>query len=173
MGARIVMRSYAIVVALGFVLIGGTVHAGGAADHVKVSDPYVRAVPPGQPNSAAFMGLSNSSGQSHALVGAESEVAGTVELHTHTMKDGMMKMRRVERIEIPAGESVSLEPGGLHLMLIGLKEQLLPEQRVDLTLIFDDNSRTRVTAPVRKVETGVRARGKEHKCGGGRCGSGN
>jgi len=64
----------------------------------------------------------------------------------------MMRMRRLERIEIPAGETLSLEPGGLHLMLIGLKEDLQPGGQVDLTLTFDDGAQTQVQAPVRKVE---------------------
>ena len=72
--------------------------AGGA---VTVTDPYVRAVPPGQPNSAVFMGLVNGTGTPRALVGGHSEVAEVVELHTHTMEDGMMKMRRIERIALP------------------------------------------------------------------------
>ena len=129
--------------------------AGGA---VTVNDPYVRAVPPGQPNSAAFMGLVNGTGAPRALVGGHSDVAEVVELHTHTMEDGMMKMRRVERIDLPAGETVTLEPGGLHVMLIGLKRGLNPGDQVDLTLDLDDGGVVRVQAPVREVQ----AMGHDH-----------
>jgi len=125
-----------------------------AAD-VGVEDPYARAVPPGQPNSAVFMVLTNSGAEPRALVAAESDAAGTVELHTHSMADGMMKMRRIERIELPAGEPVTLKPGGLHVMLIGLAEQLTPGMTVDLTLVFDDDSRQSVTAPVRRIDVGA------------------
>jgi len=122
-----------------------------AAD-IGVEDPYARAVPPGQPNSAVFMVLTNAGDADRALVAAESDSAANVELHTHTMVDGMMQMRRIERIPLPAGERVALEPGGLHVMLIGLAEQLEPGMDVALTLVFDDGSRTRVTAPVRRID---------------------
>ena len=119
---------------------------------VSVADPYARAVPPGQPNSAAFMTLTNASGQPRALVSAASPAAKTVELHTHVNEGGMMRMRKVERIEIPAGQTVSLAPGGLHVMLIGLNEELKPGANVDLTLSFDDGSEAKVQAPVRTIE---------------------
>jgi copper(I)-binding protein len=126
------------------------VHAEGSA--VSVSDAYARAIPPGQPNSAVFLTLNNPSGQPRALVAAASPVADAVELHTHIEEGGMMRMRRVERIEIPAGATVNLKPGGLHVMLIGLKENLQPGGQVDLTLTFDDGAQTQIQAPVRKVE---------------------
>lgn len=121
-----------------------------AAD-IAVDDPYVRAVPPGQPNSAAFMALKNNGGDGRSLVGAESPAADVVELHTHVNEGGVMKMRRIERIELPAGESVSLKPGGLHVMLIGLKQPLAEGDVVDVTLNYDDGSKELVKAPVRKI----------------------
>jgi periplasmic copper chaperone A len=129
--------------------------AGGA---VTVNDPYVRAVPPGQSNSAAFMRLANATGAPRALVGGHSDAAEVVELHTHTMEDGMMKMRRVERIALPAGDTVALEPGGLHLMLIGLKRDLNPGDQIDLTLDLDDGGVVRVQVPVLEVS----AMGQDH-----------
>ncbi|RKT44245.1 copper chaperone PCu(A)C [Thiocapsa rosea] len=119
---------------------------------VSIGDPYARAVPPGQPNSAVFMSLENQTGENQALVGAESHVSETVELHTHVEEGGMMRMRRIEKIEVPAGETVTLKPGGLHVMLIGLKQPLEPDDAVDLTLIFEDGSRMPVQAPVRRIE---------------------
>jgi periplasmic copper chaperone A len=119
---------------------------------VSIGDPYARAVPPGQPNSAVFMSLTNQSGQAQALVGAESTVSEIVELHTHVEEDGMMRMRRIEQIDVPAGETVTLKPGGLHVMLIGLTQALEPDDAVELTLIFDDGSRIPVQAPVRKIQ---------------------
>jgi len=128
-----------------------TVFAADAAG-IGVEDAYARAVPPGQPNSAVFMVLTNTGDADRALVAAESAAAETVELHTHTMADGMMQMRRIERIELPVGERVVLQPGGLHVMLIGLTEQLEPGMEVPLTLLFDDGSRIALNAPVRRIE---------------------
>ncbi|HSO84788.1 copper chaperone PCu(A)C [Thiocapsa sp.] len=119
---------------------------------VSIGDPYARAVPPGQANSAVFMSLENQTGENQALVGAESVVSEVVELHTHVEEDGMMRMRRIEKIEIPAGETVTLKPGGLHVMLIGLKQPLEPGDTVDLALTFEDGSRIPVQAPVRRIE---------------------
>jgi periplasmic copper chaperone A len=119
---------------------------------VSIGDPYARAVPPGQPNSAVFMSLENQTVKNQALVGAESAVSEIVELHTHVEEGGMMRMRRVEKIEVPAGETVTLKPGGLHVMLIGLNQPLEPGDAVDLTLIFEDGSRMPVQAPVRRIE---------------------
>lgn len=80
------------------VLVNGFALAGSAADEVTVSDAYARAVPPGQPNSASFMLLSNGSAAGHAVVAAQSSVSRVTELHTHTMSEGMMKMRQVEKL---------------------------------------------------------------------------
>lgn len=130
----------------------GSVQAETAAAAVTVSDAYARAVPPGQPNSASFMVLSNASAVDHALVGARSDAAETVELHTHNMKDGMMQMRRVQKIDIPAGAETRLQPGGLHVMLIGLKGDLQPGDELTLNLQFEDGSMLEVAAPVRKLQ---------------------
>jgi len=141
--------------------LAGVVSAG-PADSVAIEDPYVRAVPPGQPNSAAFMRLVNSSGESRALVGASSPVAEVVELHTHITEDGMMKMRPVERIEVPAHGAVELQPGSFHLMLIGLKRGLAPDDPVALRLIFADESAQSFTAPVRAPSVGMMHHHHQH-----------
>ncbi|MGB5734832.1 MAG: copper chaperone PCu(A)C [Thiohalocapsa sp.] len=141
---------YKTLLAAGLVFGLGTQAALGG-DAVIVNDPYARAVPPGQPNSAVFMQLSNAGAADRALVSAASTVSEVVELHTHRMEDGMMKMRRVDQIELPAGEAVTLAPGGLHVMLIGLKQQLAPGDDVPLTLTLDDGSELSLTAPVREV----------------------
>ncbi len=141
--------------ALAALLLHGTAALAGpalAGPTLEVEDPYARAVPPGQTNSAVFMRLVNGGDAPRALVGGKSEAAEVVELHTHTMADGMMKMRRVERIEVPAKGSETLEPGGLHIMLIGLKRDLVPGGTVALTLDLDDGSTLAVQAQVREVQ---------------------
>lgn len=138
--------------AIGLALFGGAQAALAAgADDVTINDPYVRAVPPGQPNSAAFMTLQNNGDTAHALVGGSSSASKVVELHTHKHEGGMMKMRKVERIEVAAGGTTELKPGGYHVMLIGLHDQLKPGQEVTLNLEYEDGSTVEVTAPVREV----------------------
>ena len=133
--------------------------AGGA---IGVKDAYVRAVPPGQPNSASFMMLNNGSDHDRALVAAKSPAAKVVELHTHTMVDGMMRMRQVPKIDLPAGKMVELKPGGLHVMLIGLTQDLKPGANVPVTLTFDDGSETTIEAPVKKVQMKMMKGGMKH-----------
>ena len=118
---------------------------------IQVEQPYVRAVPPGQPNSAAFMTLHNQGREGNALVGASSPAAEVVELHTHIIEEGMMKMRRVAQIELPARGAAVLKPGGLHIMLIGLKGPLTPGQTIPLTLKFADGSESTISAPVQEI----------------------
>lgn len=141
--------------ALAALVMALTLPTMGSADPVagqlKIDDPYVRAVPPGQPNSAAFMSVQNTGDQPHQIVDARSPAASVVELHTHKKEDGMMKMRRVPAIDLPAGETTVLKPGGLHVMLIGLQQQLVPGEAVSMTLVFEDGSETELQAPVRKV----------------------
>ncbi len=146
MHSRPVAR-FAILLLASWLLSG----AARAAD-IRVEGAYARAVPPGQPNSAVFMALTNGGDADRALVAAESDAAATAELHTHIMAEDMMQMRRVKRIELPAGERVVLQPGGLHVMLIGLGEQLAPGMEVALRLVLDDGSRIAVSAPVRRID---------------------
>ena len=118
---------------------------------LTIKGAYVPPTIPGQDNGVAFMRLVNSGDGPAFLVGGESTEAEAVELHSHTMEGGMMRMRQVDRIEVPAHSAVTLEPGGLHLMLIGLKRELKPGDDVDIRLDLDDRSTMNVVVPVRNT----------------------
>jgi len=126
-----------------------------AAEGVMVKDAYVRAVPPGQPNSAAFMVLENHTMADHKVIDGKSPASKTVELHTHTQKDGMMMMRRIDSIDVSAHGTTTLKPGGLHVMLIGLNQPLKVGDKVALTLIFADGSEKQIEAPVKEIMMGM------------------
>ena len=130
-----------------------------AMAEVTVKDAYARAVPPGQMNSASFMMLNNDDEKSVSLVSGSSSVAKVVELHNHINENGVMKMRQVEKIDIPANGMAHLQPGGLHVMLIGLKKDLMEGDNIDLNLEFSDGSSQELTIPVKKVMGGM----KHHK----------
>jgi copper(I)-binding protein len=147
-----IIRIQRLVFASAALLVCANLYAGDAADAVQINDTYARAMPPGQTNSAAFMTLTNDATNDHALVAAECDASAVTELHTHLMEDGMMKMRRLEKIDLPAGETIRLQPGGLHLMLIGLKGQLSAGEDVAITLVFEDGSRSALTVPVKGVQ---------------------
>jgi copper(I)-binding protein len=159
-GRKSSMRSYARILraggaALVFMLVSDTTAA--AADAVKISDPWVRATVPGQSVAGAYMELT--SNVTAALVSADSPVARKTEPHATTFDGGVMKMRAVERIELPANETVVLKPGGYHLMLVDIKRELKPGDRVPLTLIVQNRNGVRSTlqldAEVRAAAAGA------------------
>ncbi|MGL5286036.1 MAG: copper chaperone PCu(A)C [Aeromonas sp.] len=122
-----------------------------AMAQVSAEMGQVRLMPPGAPNTAAFMTLHNDADKAVKLVAADSTLTPTVELHTHINDNGVMRMRQVESIEVPAKGSVVLQPGGLHLMFIGLKASLSAGQQVPLTLHFDDGENLTLTLPVKEI----------------------
>lgn len=118
---------------------------------ITIEAPFVRAVPPGMQNSAAFMQLNNSGQQARQLRSASSDIAEKVELHTHTNDNGVMRMRQVEAIEIPAQSDTSLQPGGYHIMLLGLKRPLKVGETINFTLHFANGETKTLNAPVTKM----------------------
>lgn len=123
---------------------------------IQVEGAYVRHTPPTQKVSGAFMTIINSSHQNRAVVSAESSVAETVELHTHEHDDGVMRMRQVNQIDLPADAKVALKPGGFHIMLIDVKAPLKLDQIINIQLNFDDGSHTQVQAPVKSILAGMK-----------------
>ncbi len=122
-----------------------------SAATLSAHDPYVREVPPGSPATAAFMTLHNSSDSAVRLISADNSIAEHAELHNHVDVDGVMQMRQIEAIEVPAGGSASLAPGGLHLMLIGLQSPVTEGDKVGLSLNFDNGETLELDVPVRPV----------------------
>jgi periplasmic copper chaperone A len=120
---------------------------------VSVKDPWVRATVPEQKATGAFMQISAPSGA--RLVEARSKVAGVVELHEMSMEGTTMKMRAVPGIDLPPGKPVDLKPGGYHVMLMDLKQQLKEGESVPITLIVEGKDKKRETvelkAPVRQL----------------------
>ncbi len=103
------------------------------ADSVKIEDAWVRATAPGQKVAGGFMQLTADADM--ALVGGSSPVSRSLELHIMKMDGGVMEMRQVKEIALPKGETVKLQPGGLHIMFIGIKQQIKPGDKVPITLI--------------------------------------
>ena len=125
------------------------------AQPASVKDAWVRAPAPGQKVAGVYMEIVS---RTHtALVAVASPVAARAELHSMALEDGVMKMRPLERIELPAGTPVKLAPGGLHVMLIGLKQPLKRGEKVPVTLTvlqLDSGSRSvfTVRAEVRAAD---------------------
>ena len=124
--------------------------AAGTADAISVVDPYVRMAPPGAMATGAFMVIKNGGDKDAKLVKVENTIAKVAELHTHLNEGGVMKMRLVPAIDIKAKGEATLQPGGLHIMLIELKGPMKEGDKIPLTLGFADGSSKQVNAEVRK-----------------------
>ena len=119
------------------------------ASALRVERAWVRLPPPERRVTAAFFDLVNDSERAVRLVKAHSPEAGTVELHEMHHEGGMMRMRQVEGIDVPARSTVMLKPGGLHVMLFDVKAGLPPGHRLPLVLEFADGRRVDVAAELR------------------------
>jgi periplasmic copper chaperone A len=106
------------------------------AGDITVADPFARASAGMAEVGAAFMTLRNTSKSDDQLIGASAPVSGSAELHNHIKDGDIMRMRQVPSINIPAGGTVALQPGGLHVMLMGLKQPLKQGEVFPLTLTF-------------------------------------
>jgi len=115
---------------------------------VQIEQARIKLVPAASPATAAFMTLRNTSTGELKLVQARFALARTVEMHSMTMVSGKMAMRPVKDIPLPVGQKVELKPGGLHLMLIGLKKPLLAGETHEIKLEFSDGSTTTIKATV-------------------------
>lgn len=115
---------------------------------LSITGAYAFATSETQANGAAFLTLGNEGAESLSIVRAESDIAETIELHTHIMEDGIMKMREVEAFEIEAGGEHVLEPMGDHIMLIGLKQPLKEGESFDITLETEDGKRMNVDVSI-------------------------
>lgn len=122
---------------------------------VKVENAWVRATVPNQQATGAFLNLT--SDKDAKLVGASSSVLPNVEIHEMAMENDVMKMRQVTGIDLPAGQTVELKPGGYHIMFINLHNQVKVGQQVPLTLTFESadgqRSTLEVVAPVKPLST--------------------
>ena len=125
--------------------------------NIEVIEPWARAAPPmtegagASFNSAAYLLLRNTGATADRLLGGEASAAAAVELHESRLEDGVMRMRRVEGVEIPPGGEVALSPGGYHFMLLGLKQPLTEGDTLFLSLDFEHSGRLDVLAPVRPM----------------------
>lgn len=106
--------------------------AAAAQAQVNVSNAWVRGTVPGQKATGAFMQLKSARGAT--LVAAESPAAGAVEIHAMRMEGNVMRMRAIGSLELPAGQTVELKPGGYHAMLLDLKAPLKKGDVVPLRL---------------------------------------
>lgn len=116
-------------------------------DSLEITGGFARATAPMAKVGAAFLTI-RSLGPADRLLGYETPACNRPELHTHIESDGVMQMRQVEAIEVPAGGEAVLEPGGFHLMMIDLNAQLVEGGTVALTLLFEQAGAVALEVPI-------------------------
>ena len=121
------------------------------AQNFTVSSGFVRETIPGTSISSAYMTLTNTSEKSVTLVGASSKISPRIEIHQHTMSNGMMKMRKLDSIVINSKDTVMLQPSGLHLMIFDIKEPLKHGDLITLTLHFSSHANVEIQLPVQSI----------------------
>jgi len=135
-----------------------------AHSSVKIEDAWVRGTVAQQKATGAFMRLTAQ--RDTRLVAASSPVAGVVEIHEMSMEQGVMKMRQVAGLDLPAGRTVELRPGGYHVMLMDLKAPVAADQQVPLTLVFEAQGGSReqveLKAQARALNAAAMGQGQQH-----------
>ena len=105
-----------------------------ASSWLEISNANVRQPIPGMANTAGYMTIHNPTDKVVTLIAASSELANKVEFHDHVMSEGVMKMVKLDKVVIPAGQSKTFESGGLHLMFLGLNKQASKKEMVSVVL---------------------------------------
>lgn len=119
-----------------------------AASSVLISDGYIMAPLKGRDIAAGYF-IAENQGAAVSLVSASSPAAATVELHTHSMADGVMQMRKVDAVDLPEEGSVAFEPGGFHLMMFGFTS-VEGQTETPVTVVLSTGEELVVTLPIRE-----------------------
>jgi copper(I)-binding protein len=135
-------------IVLMFSLVTGVLFA-----EVIVTDATVRLLPPSVPNTAAYFSIQNSSDTKQTLIGASADFATKAEIHNHILVGDMMRMQQQPEVVVQPGESVQFAPGGLHIMLFGLKQPLREGQSVTFSLQTKEGESINISAKVARPNT--------------------
>jgi len=129
--------------------------AASAHAEVVVKDAWIRATVPQQKVGGVFLQIESSSDAK--LIEAHSDAAASAELHEMKLDNNIMRMRAIEQLALPAGKPVDLKPGGYHLMLMGLKNQVKVGDVIPLTLVIENKDKKRQTVQVKVIAKPINA----------------
>lgn len=141
-----------------------TVHSAATAQHttLQVNNAWSRELPQSAPVGAAFMTIVNPSDQADRLISAHSTIAKVTELHAHIHENDVMRMVKVNTVDIPAHDQLVLAPGGYHIMLIDLQRPLLAGEQLPLTLEFENAGTLDITVDIKSSDAGTAADHDDH-----------
>lgn len=124
---------------------------------LEIEAAWSRELPPTAPVGAAFFTIHNHSDQADRLLSAESLIADVTELHAHIHEGDVMRMVKIDTMDVPAHGKLTLEPGGYHIMLIGLKKPLVAGETFTLTLQFEHAGQVDITVNIKNSDAGTSA----------------
>lgn len=135
------------------------------AGALEIGHPWARETPASAKTGAAFFKVTNTGTEPDRLIAIETEAAEKVEIHESIDQQGVARMRPVGAVELPPGQQTALQPGGYHLMLIGLKEPLAEGMRLPAVLVFEKAGKLSVEFAVESMAYGRKE--KTDQTGGG------
>ena len=140
-----------------FLLLGFPLHAHDyKAGDIVVDQPWAMPLPPVSVNGAAYLDIKNLGQNPDMLMAADSPIAEKIEVHEHIHENGVMKMQEMAGgLELKAGATVKFVPGGLHLMLIGLKEPLVEGETFPVNLQFEQAGSLEVIVHIQQKDAGA------------------
>lgn len=115
---------------------------------IVIEDAFARARPGSAKMGGAFLKITNTNDDDDMVLSVSADIAKRTELHTHLMKDGVMRMTKVDSILVPAGQSVMFKPGGYHVMMMGLTSEMAKGSHFTVTLSFKNAGDIEVMVPV-------------------------
>ena len=130
-----------------------------AEAQIEITDSWVRETPPGTSITALYMNIENTGAEDDALISVSSNISKNAEIHnTSVDENGVAKMEMLQSVSVPARKSVRFEPGGMHIMLIGLEEPLKSGDKVEIELVFERAGKLNMEAEV----VGIGDKAQEH-----------
>ena len=149
-----------LLIALAFLAIPNYSHS---TEKVEITKAWLRATPPSAKAAGGYLVITNTTGVDETLIGVEFSQAGKSEIHEMKMNDGVMEMRPLKLgIKIPTGETISLKPGGFHLMFMGMKSQLKDGQNYRIKLTFTHSGTMEIDFPVLSMGKGKKMMTQEN-----------
>lgn len=146
------------VVVLSCVLLLGACSARAfSAEDLRLENAWIRAMPPTQRMTAGYLDIRNTGDVAVEITGARTKIAKQAQIHASREVDGYVTMQHLDRLIVNPGETLSLSPGGMHLMLMGMEKMPPPGIDVDICLILSSGSEFCATATVRKSSAGVQS----------------
>lgn len=150
----IIQQSKGILLALGLIVftLGPSLPQNITVSELMIYDARARATPPKAPVAGGYLTIMNTGSEMDRLIGVSAPFAGKTEIHEMKIKDDVMQMRRVDGgVEIPANGSVQLKPGGLHIMFMHLKEQLVHGEHKSVILVFERHGSIEVVISIEDI----------------------